>query len=42
MLTVIFTVELAVRCFAAVAAKQTRSMVASVFFYIDIVAIVPV
>ena len=29
------------RCFAAVAAKQTRSMLLSLFFYIDIAAVVP-
>jgi len=40
-LTVIFTIEVGVRCFAAIAAKQTRSMLASFFFYIDIVSIVP-
>ena len=41
VLTVIFTIEVGVRCFAAIAAKQARSMLGSLFFYIDIVAIVP-
>merc|ERR1719272_1254034 len=41
VLTVIFTIEGGVRCFAAIAAKQARSMLGSLFFYIDIVAIVP-